>query len=170
MNEREEVCKNNFLRVRDRLSDPVDGFDKQFFAIGLRELWSSFEAYLGWKFPASTVKDMRESFANNYQGLFKKWHVSDSFNKNLERLHHLCPVKDMQPANPGSPKTINDPGNLLEILDVSYRVRSNLDHGGKVLESETENGIRNRELVECSLRITYEILEKTLLIEKIIQS
>lgn len=170
MNEREEVCKNNFLRVRKRLSGSVDESDRQFFATSLREIWSSFEGYLSWKFPEKSPRKMRKSFSGIYQKLFESWIMSDYFKKSLEKLYELCPVEDMRPIDPEPPKELEDKTDLFEILDVNYRIRSNLDHGSKELESETEIGTRNRELVECALRTTYEILEKVLLNEKIIRN
>ena len=95
--------------------------------------------------------------------------MSGSFKKSLEKLCELCPIEDMRPLNSEQPNKINDPSDLFEILDVSYRIRSNLDHGSKELEDETKYGNRNRELVKYSLRVTYEILEKVLFTEKIIK-
>lgn len=169
LNEREKVCKNYFFRAKKKLSVPADESDKEFIDVCLRETWSSFEAYLGWKFPEEYPKKMRRSFSSSYQKLFEGWNMSESFKESLNELCKLCPVKDMRPRKPELPKTINDPSKLFEILEVSYRIRSNLDHGSKELISETKNGIRNRQLVECSLKVTHEILEKVLLYEKIIQ-
>lgn len=168
MNEREQVCKDYYFRVRKKLSGPIDGSDRQFFAANLREMWSSFEAYLGWKFPATSPKKMKENFCDEYQKYFKDWKMSDSFKESLKKLSEHCPIEDMRPINPEDSMTINDLNKLLDILQVCYRVRSNLDHGSKELVSDTPQGIRNRELVEYTLRITFEILEKTLSNEKLI--
>lgn len=170
MNERELACISYFLRVEKRLSGlRRDSFNKQFFAEGLREIWSSFDGCLSWKFPDKTPRKMRRKLCSIYQPVFENWAMSDTFKDSLNRLQKLCPVIDMRPVKPEQPISINNPKNLFEILEVSYRVRSNLDHGGKDLESDTQEATRNRELVEFSLRVTHEILRKVLTREGILK-
>ena len=166
--EREQVCIDYFLRVEKNLSGAVDGFDKQFFAVNLREIWSSFEAFLGWKFSAQSPNQMRSLYCKKYQAEFEKWKMSDEFKSSLQTLTYMCPVKDMRPENPEDDVSIDDQKKLEQILKVCWRVRCNLDHGSKDLVSEDDRGRRNRELVKHSTKVVYAILEKTLLEEKII--
>jgi len=170
MNERETICKTYFLRARKRIIGLRRGFDKQFYAEGLREIWSALDACLNWKFPANTNREMREFYSDKYQKIFENWSMSDMFKESLEILSKLVPVKDMSSVNPRPDVELGDKNDLFEILQLSYRIRSNLDHGAKDLESDSDVGIRNRELVEHSFKVTYEILERTLLHESIISS
>ena len=85
----------------------------------------------------------------------------------VKRLKIFGWLHDMSPIRPRRRIRINDVNNLLEILEFSYRVRSNLNHGSKDLESETEKAKSNRGLVEFSFKVAYEILEKTLKEENI---
>ncbi len=62
----------------------------------------------------------------------------------------------------GKEFSVSKETKLLEILNFSYTVRSNLNHGAKHLVGDTEIARRNRELVEYSFKITYDILEKVL--------
>ncbi len=166
--ERKENCLTYFIRARKRISGLNDGFDKQFYADGLKEIWQSFDAYLGLNFPDQSNKQMRVKFCKNYQTLFEHWRKSDVFKDAVLRLRASGRLYDMSPINPKKTIEIKDIQNLLEILEFSYRVRSNLNHGSKDLEREDEKGRRNRALVEFSFKATYEILENTLMNEKLI--
>ncbi len=166
--ERKENCLTYFLRAKKRIIGLKDGFDKQFYAEGLKDIWQSFDAFLGLNFPDQSNKQMRLKFANKYQLLFEKWKKSDMFNDVVRRLMASGKLYNMSPVKPKKPIELKDIQNLLEILEFSYRVRSNLNHGSKDLESEDDRGRRNRALVEFSFKATFEILEKTLKEEKII--
>ncbi len=147
-----------------------NGFDKHFFADGLKDIWMAFDAFLGWRFPAGSNREMRKKFSEEYQDIFEQWKMSDRFRKSLKILCDLSPVIDTSPKNPRDPIWIENPSNLFEVLELCYRIRSNLFHGGKDLETKEKHGKRNRQLVEHSFKVTFEILEKTLLNEKIIES
>jgi len=166
--ERKENCLTYFLRAKKRITGLKDGFDKQFYAEGLKDIWQSFDAFLGLNFPDQSNKQMKVKFANKYQQLFEKWKKSDMFNDVVRRLRASGKLYDMSPIKPKQPIEIKNIQSLLEILEFSYRVRSNLNHGSKDLESEDDRGRRNRALVEFSFKATFEILEKTLTEEKVI--
>lgn len=167
--EREENCKTYFLRARKRISGLRDGFDNQFYAEGLKDIWQSFDAFLGRYFPKVNNKSMREEFSKDYQSKFENWEMSDDFKKSSTMLNLLCPIPNMSPINPGEDFKIKDINDLFQLLGASYRVRSNLTHGSKDLERQDEKGVRNRALVENSFKLTYAILEKVLIDKKIIE-
>jgi len=157
--EREESCKTYFLRSRERIIGLKSGLDPHFFAEGLRDIWSSFDALLTWKFPGGNNTDQRKKFAAKYQASFPDWRKTDLFKNSIKILMGLSPVKNM---DNGKEFSVSKETKLLEILNFSYTVRSNLNHGAKHLVGDTEIARRNRELVEYSFKITYDILEKVL--------
>lgn len=160
MNERENALKTYFLLARKRITGTRSGFNKQFYAEGLREIWSAFDAYLGWNFPARTEREQRLLFYSKYQKFFGQWKKSNQFKESLLRLVNLSPVRNMKTQKDSF---LTNKDDLLQILDFSYVVRSNLSHGAKDLESENTTGVRNRELVEHCFKIDYEILERVLI-------
>ncbi len=163
--EREDACKTYFLRARKRVVGCRDGLDKLFFADGLRDIWSSFDALLSWKFPAGNNTDQRKLFAKKHQSTFPDWCKTDLFNAGVQILLSRSPVENM---DNGKKIQLTDARNLLQILDFSYTVRSNLNHGAKHLEGDSPECVRNRELVEHSFKLTYDILEQALEKEGII--
>jgi hypothetical protein len=167
-NERQESCKTYFHRARKKIIGTVEGLNKQFYADGLRDVWTAFDAFLGWKYPDNNNKAMRNKYTTVYQSIFEKWRMSDIFNSAILKLKELSPIEDMNPRNPRPPISLTDIKDLNEILEICYRIRSNLNHGSKALELDDERGIRNRALVEHAFRVSYEILEKTLINEKVI--
>ena len=168
MNERETTCRTYFSLAKKKNSEPRGGLNNQFFAEGLREIWTAFDAYLAWKFPAEHNRKMQEDYAKAYQEKFSSWPKSDKYTKSIDQLEKLVPVKDMSPITSRKDATLDDKYDLDEILYLLYRIRSNLDHGAKNLEGDTENAERNRQLVEYGFFVTYEILERTLIEGKII--
>ncbi len=172
MNLGDDERKNNivtyFLRARKKFIGTKSGLDNQFYAEGLKDVWHSFDAFLGLNFPAQNNKEMRIKFVKKYQSIFEKWNMSDTFNDSVKRLKAFGKLYDMSPIRPKPLLEIKDINNLSEILEFSFRIRSNLNHGSKDLESDNEKGRINRDLVEFSFKVTFEILEKTLMEEKII--
>jgi len=159
MDERESAFRTYFELARKKTRGAIEGLNKQFYAERLREIWSAFDGFLGWRFfDPNTQKKERENFVKKYQALFIGWKMSDQFKESLIKLKSMSPVTNMKT---GKDVVLNDTSNLLEILDLAYAVRSNLDHGAKDLQRDDKIGVRNRELVEHSFKVTYEILEKT---------
>ena len=121
-----------------------------------------------WKYVGNTNKDQRTNFATKYNSTFLSFGKSDSLKGAIKRLKELSPVEDNSKVNPKSPISLNDENSLTEILEISYRVRSNLDHGSKDLERADSIGSRNRDLVEFAFKATFEILEWALISDRII--
>ncbi len=157
--EREDACKTYFLRSRKRIVGTKKGLDPHFFADGLRDIWSSFDALLTWKFAEGTNQDRRKRFAEKYQQEFPNWRKTDLFTESVLILMKHSPVENM---DNGRKYNLTNQTELLQILDFSYAIRSNLNHGAKHLIGDTPEAKRNRELVEHSFKVTYDILEKIL--------
>ena len=68
MNEREEVCKNYFFRVKTKLFRPADNADKEFFAMCLRET------------PDSLLESYKE--INRKMVHYKPFYLDKIFSKN----------------------------------------------------------------------------------------
>ncbi|MCD4740026.1 hypothetical protein K8R43_02400 [archaeon] len=157
-----EAVLNSFNRSHKRVVGVHrDSFNRQFYAEGLGEIWAAFDGFLSMNYPAQNNYEMRKQLCDKYQPIFMDWKGSDNYKQSLERLRQLGPVKDMRTVNPRKDLTI-DGNNLFSILQFSYRVRSNLKHGAKNLEGNSEKAVRNRELVQHSLFVTYEILYRIL--------
>lgn len=126
-------------------------------AIGLVDVSICFEAFSNFLMPSeSDLRVKRNNFSNIYQGLFEeqrkvfeKW--GNALKKELDENGYL---KDMTPNSRKPDLPIKDTNQLIEIIDVIYRVRSNLVHGSKDLKQK-----RDRILIENSFRILYTLLE-----------
>lgn len=164
MNARKTNCIAYYWKARKKYCGPKSGGNTYFFAEALRDIWTAFDAYIGWKFPDKHNNAMQQKYAVHYQNMFKNWQKSDLFNESIKHLKTLAPVKDMSPIKPGRDATLQNHEDLKELIYLLYRIRSNLDHGAMDLESD-----RNKQLTEYAFNITYEILEKTLNEQKIIQ-
>jgi len=166
--ERLDVIRSNYRNAKKRIvGTRSDSFYKRYYAEGLAEIWGAFDSFLGLKFPARSNNRMRQLLCEKYQSIYSTWGWSDNCRESLKRLQQLAPVPDMSPVKPQEDAILNDTNNLLEILNFSYRVRSNLYHGGFILDGESLTASKNRELVEHSLRVTFEIFGRILRNENI---
>ena len=167
-NERESIIKTYFTSAKKRISGSVEGLNKQFFAEGLIDIWIAFDAFLNLKF--WVANSPKGGYSTNYRSSFNKWKKSDRFNESLKKLIELSPVDDEEPNRHRhrEPKILDDKTNLFQIMQFSYRIRSNLFHVGKNLEGDSRKAERNRQLTEHAFKVTYEILENTLLNESIL--
>ena len=108
--------------------------------------------------------DKRSAFCSRYQTLYVtnikvfQTHVQ-ALKKELNRdsLHSM----DMSRLRPHL--EIADETNLREVIEVAYRVRSNLVHGSKSLSSD-----RNRVLIGNSFKFLYLLMEVILDVENIL--
>lgn len=166
MTDRKQICLDYYYQCRKKNSGTKEGLNRLFYAGLLREIWSAFEAFLGLEFPAHKPWKMQEDYAKEYEKVFVKWTFSTAYTDSLKELIRLSPVKDESPKNPFPPLDLSNSSSFYEIIRYLYRIRSNLDHGAKNLLSDTPEGQRDRELVEHGFKVTFEILEKTLLNEK----
>ena len=134
--------------------------------IGLFEAVVSFEAFITAIKPNEpSIWKKREFFCSTYQDFFIKFKDSCKVWINIlfEELKNK-PLIDMTPQpRTRPPIKINDKNNLHEIIEVIYRIRSNIIHGNKTLSSE-----RNKKLIINSFHLINNILEHILKEEEII--
>ena len=135
-------------------------------AVSLVEVMVPFEAFITMLKPnESKIWKKREFFCSSYQNIFITFKDSckvwiDALFKELENQSLL----DMTPPpKTRDPIKINNKNNLLELVEVIYRVRSNMIHGNKTLNSE-----RNKILITNSFHLIYNILDHILREEEIL--
>ena len=135
-------------------------------AIGLVDVSISFEAFINELLPSEkSIFKKREKFSTDYQlvfeqnkAVFMNW--ANSLKRELDNNGMLI---DMTPQSTRPHIGINNPDSLSEIIEVVYRVRSNLVHGSKDL---TEG--RSKILIENSFKFLYNLLDIILRKEGII--
>lgn len=125
---------------------------------GLANAWASLDALIGLKYQNF------DGFKKKYMSLFPMWKKSEKFSNSLDELISLAPVQNMQ-TEKWIPLT--DKKNLAEILNVIYTVRGNMHHGRKDLDDKTQMSPRNKELVEHSFNVSFDLLEQILQSENI---
>jgi len=163
MVDRKKICLDFYSLCRNGNSGVKEGLNQFFYSELLRKVWSSFEAFLALNFPAKKPYKMRENYSKEYESKFFSWSFSDDYKVSLRSLITLSPVKDESPIYSSEPYFLNKTSSLCELLNYLYRIRSNLDHGAKNLLDNTSLGQRDRDLVEHGFKVTFNILEKTLL-------
>ena len=124
-------------------------------AIGLVEVSVAFEAFIDELKKVKSIWKKRKNFSSKYQDFFeqKKECVKEEIKALKEELEDY-PLEDMAANTALDPIKINDENNLGEIIEVVYRVRSNLVHGSKSLTTP-----RNRILISNSFHFLYGFME-----------
>ena len=137
-------------------------------AVGLVEVMISFEAFINILQPnESKIWKKREFFCSTYQNLFMMFKDSckDWLKALKKELDNNGDLIDMTPPPKTRPSIrINNQDSLYEIVEIIYRVRSNMVHGNKTLNSE-----RNQILIINSFHLAYNILNHILREEKILK-
>ncbi len=154
---RKDIIKTWMGRARKNYTGTVSGLNPGiFWADSLIYVWIPFEAFTTSKFNLRSADKRVEKFKEEYKDWFRSKTFSSTFNESMNELIKY-EVKDMRPVNPDPPITITDRTKLEEIVDVVYRVRCNLFHGGK---SSTEQ--KDIELMQFSFKVIYKILDNIL--------
>lgn len=144
-------------RARKNYTGTISGLNPGiFWADSLIYIWITFEAFTTSKFNLRSADKRVKKFEEDYKDWFKSKKFSSTFDSSLKELMKY-EVKDMRPVNPDPPITITNIDNFEEIIDVIYRVRCNLFHGGK---SSTEQ--KDIELLQFGFKVIYEILDNIL--------
>jgi len=153
---RKEVISVWMERAKKKYAGLVDGSHPGLhWADSLIYVWIAFEAFTCFKFPDTRSADKRvDLFAKSYNLWFKDRKFSTHFNASVKELMKY-EVIDMRHI-PDSPLQITDASNLQQVIDVVYRVRCNLFHGGKGFEQ------KDVDLLHHSFIIFYEILDSIL--------
>ncbi len=141
-----------------------ESYDK---AVGLVEVMVPFEAFITALKPREgRIWKKREYFCSTYQDFFiafkkscDKWINALFAELKDEALVDMTPPPRTRPSI-----KIDDKNSLSDIIKVIYRVRSNLVHGNKTLNSR-----RNSLLIINSFHLMYDILYHILREEEIIR-
>lgn len=133
-------------------------------SIGLVEVCVAFEAFINGLLYSGSIFKKRENFSiiyqpklNLHEKALEKWIIE--LKKELDKM----PLENMTPNSNKPLISISNLTNLKEIIEVVYRVRSNLVHGSKSLDSQ-----RNGVLISNSFHFLYSFLEIIFTEEKII--
>lgn len=154
-----------FMAEAKKKSDLKSGFKPIFNeAIGLVETCVAFEAFINELLFHSSIFKKRGKFSEDYQrvlttnlGTLEKWIAP--LKEELDKYF----LEDMTPNSTRNPINIGEIRNLNEVIEIIYRVRSNLVHGSKSLDSK-----RNELLIGNSFHFLYAFLEIIFKEEKII--
>jgi len=137
-------------------------------AIGLVKSAVAFEALLNEMSipdnPNPNDWHKREAFCARYQRLFNE--NAEAFAPYVAALSEElseCPLLSMDTSRSRQPLQIEHTEDLQEVIEVVYRVRSNLVHGSKALSS-----FRNKTLIGNSFRFLCILMEIILQEEHII--
>jgi hypothetical protein len=123
-------------------------------AIGLVEVCVAFESFINELLYSKSIKEKRINFSNKYQKTFQEHKKClENYIEPLKKELENEPLKNMTPESRKTIK-ITDSNNLEGIIEVVYRVRSNLIHGSKTL-----NLRRDKLLIENTFHFLYTLLE-----------
>ena len=167
MPEYKQSCLTHYERAHKKFVGPTRNFDVLFYADGLRDIWTAFEAFMSLKGytgkPWIKIRDFSQELDN--LATFSSWKRTTTFNESITILKQESPVKNMEN---GRLIFLNDINNLKEILTFTYAPRGNQIHGAKDVTSNDADGQRNRNLVEHLFKVIHEILQLFMLREGLI--
>lgn len=156
--ESKESCLAHYSLANKKIINAKSGLDRFYYSNGLKDVWTAFEAFLGYKGYKGKVRMKIRDFsadASNIK-LFSTWNRTSLFKESIGILQKESPVTNME-NNRVIPLTNSD--DLKEILTFAYVPRGNLIHGEKDLLMDNKQGQRNRDLVEHSFKVVHEILQ-----------
>ena len=135
----------------ERAQSAEDRFDKFIY------LWIAFDAFATNYSEKEWPKQVRKNIEKD--SLLTNCYVSsmknNDFSREIRELQKLCPVYDTRKKFLNDPKysvTISDPNNFKEVINVLYKIRNNLFHGGK-----SPNEERDKKLVSLAFNILSKI-------------
>lgn len=156
--ESKESCLAHYSLANKRIINTKSGLDRFYYANGLKDVWTAFEAFLGYKGYKGKVWMKIRDFSTDALNIkrFSTWDKTSLFKESIGILQRESPVTNME-----NKKVIplTNPNDLKEILTFAYVPRGNLIHGEKDLLMDNKQGQRNRDLVEHSFKVVHEILQ-----------
>jgi len=159
---RKKIIKSWMEKAEDRYRSPFPGFDVGFFfAENLIFCCIAFEAYAFGKFQKAHISANRKELSKIFQASFEELIENNPPNDLSAALNELkdeierSPLDDMTPNSNRPPLDLPDKKNLDRILEIVYRVRSNLLHGGKEVDPAFQ---RNMTLIRSSFIILFHIM------------
>jgi len=148
------IVKTWFNRAKENISGPRDDLNKLFFADGLIYISIAYEALLFGLFNKKHVASNRRDLSKKYSNLLSE-HLSDNLKEAIEMLYEESNRKHIEDmSGQGKPVWLKSKDDIDNLLEVAYRVRSNLFHGGK----DTSDP-RNFKLIKYSFIALYGLVE-----------
>jgi len=159
---RKQIVKSWVNRADERYRSSFPGFDVGFFhAENLIFCSIAYEAYAFGKFQKSRMSQNRSDLSIQFQSSFEQLIESSPPDDLINSLNDLkseinrSPLEDMTPNSNRIPLDLPDKKDLDRVLEIIYRVRSNLLHGGKDVDPTIN---RNMILVRSSFIILYHVM------------
>ena len=170
---RKQIIKSWMEKAKNRYTSASPDFNPAFFfAENLIYCCIAYEAYAFGKFQKTRMSQNRNDLSNQFQSLFEQL-IEDSPPDDLisslndiKREINRRPLEDMTPNTSRNPLDLPDRRNLDRILEIIYRVRSNLLHGGKEVDPINE---RNMILIRSSFIILFHVMKMIIGEENLIQ-
>ena len=159
---RKEIIKVWFNRAKKHINGTINGFGNQpiatqlFYVDGLIYCTITYEAYLFGMFAEKTVKNNRKNLDRKFGNILKDSNLPDDLKNAINELYKETNINHIKDMSGRSRRFVwvKNKDDLDNILDVIYRIRSNLLHGGKELSND-----RNFKLIKYSFIALYRILE-----------
>ena len=159
---RKQIIKSWMARAQERYRTTSPGFDTGFFhADNLIFCCIAYEAYAFGEFQNARMsenrRDLRDKFQFSFEELIENEPPED-FKEALDNLKEEIDeeqIADMTPNSNRPSLSLPDKKNLDRILEIIYRVRSNLLHGGKEVDPTMQ---RNMTLIKSSFILLYHIM------------
>lgn len=159
---RKQIIKNWMGRVDKRYKSPSPGFNVGFFhADNLIFCCIAYEAYAFGKFKKAQMTENRKKLSETFKTSFKEFIENDSPEDFKEALDNLKEeinkelLQDMTPNSNRQDLDLPDKKDLDRVLEIIYRVRSNLLHGGKEVDPTFQ---RNMTLIKTSFIVLYHVM------------
>lgn len=160
---RKQIIKTWMNRAEERYGSPFYGSNIGIFhADNLIFCCIAYEAYAFGKFQNALMSKNREQLSETYQNPFEELIEStpptdlnesiDNLKKEIDRNQ----IEDMTPNSNRPSLDLPDKKDLDRILEIIYRIRSNLLHGGKEVDPLIE---RNMVLIKSSYIVLFHIMK-----------
>lgn len=153
---RKEIIKIFMDSCRKKHTGLKSGFHQDISdAVSFVQVSVAFEAFINELLHTRSIKRKREEFCRKYKDSFEKY--QNGLNEEIQALKNELEdfsLEDMTPDSDRPAIKIDDEKNLTEIVEVIYRVRSNLVHGSKTVSSS-----RNKVLISNSFAFLFKLLD-----------
>jgi len=152
-----EMVIQQFMFKAKKDREIRNGSDEGFqSALILSCCWISFEAFTCLTYQINGVWERIKKFCNDFSDRYSEWFDKspDDFRRDVTNLKKY-PISDMRPGHGHvDPISISDEKKLENVLEVVYRIRCNLIHGGKNVKDDID-----AEIIRLSSGVIYYILD-----------
>lgn len=159
---RKQIIKSWMERADERYRSPSPSFGVGFFhAENLIFCCIAYEAYAFGELQKRKMWQNRKELSIKYQSSFEEIienNPPDDLKDALDDLKREIDrelLDDMTPGSNNPPLDLPDKKDLDRVLEIIYRVRSNLLHGGKEVDPAIE---RNMTLIKSSYIVLYYVM------------